>query len=235
MKDTVARGADRPLPAHRAPENAPRVTNGWQPVRVSRSDSERTLSIDRKILATLAMAIVLPVTVAAQTPAGASTPTSAKSLTKDLLPSSYAKKAGFTKVAVKVTTTSKTGVKSCPNGAEEAFESASGQTGLASEVVACTTSKAAAALLSGARSGTSVTSAHPPKRLGSSAIEHLSSASTYQILWQRGTIVEAVALNTNVPASSSSSTSTTVAALPITSAQQKVLSSAAVVQDALLR
>jgi hypothetical protein len=202
---------------------------------ISQSDSERTLSINRTILAALAVAIVLPVAAAAQTPAGASTPTSAKSLAKDLLPSSYAKKAGFTKVARKATTSSKTGLKSCPDGARETFVSASGQTGLASEVVACTTSKAAAALLNATRSGTLITSAHPPKRLGSSAIEHLSGASIYQILWQRGTIVEAVALNTNVPASSSSSTSTPVTALAITSAQQKVLSSAAVEQDALLR
>jgi hypothetical protein len=166
-------------------------------------------------------------------PAGASTPTSPKSLAKDLLASSYAKKAGFAKVADKVTVTSKTGVKSCPDGAQEAFESASGQTGLLSEALACTTSKGAAALLSSARSGNSATSATPPKRLGSSAFERSSGGSTYAIYWQRGTIAEMVALNTNVPASSSSST--TVATPPITPAQQKVLSSAAVEQDALLR
>jgi hypothetical protein len=192
------------------------------------------LSISRNIFAALAMAIVLPVTAAAPMPAGASTPASAKSLAKDLLPSSYAKKAGFTKVARKVATSSKTGLKSCPNGAQETFESASGQTALASEVVACTTDEAAAALVKSSRSGASVTSAQPPKRLGSSAIEHVSGA-IYEIVWQRGTIVEAVALNINVPASAGSSTSTTIAALPITSAQQEVLSSAAVKQDAQLK
>ena len=85
------------------------------------------------------------------------------------------------------------------------------------------------------RSGASVTSAQPPKRLGSSAIEHVSGPNNYEIVWQRGTIVEAVALNINVPASAGSSTSTTIAALPITSAQQEVLSSAAVKQDAQLK
>jgi hypothetical protein len=138
-------------------------------------------------------------------------------------------------VARKVATSSKTGLNSCPNGAQETFETASSQTALASEVVACTTDKAAAALLKGSRTGTSVTSAHLPKRLGSSAIEQLSDVSVYQILWQRGTIVEGVALNINVPATAGSSTSTSIAALPITSAQQKVLSSAAVEQDAQLR
>jgi len=194
-----------------------------------------TVVINRKIFAALAAAVVLLVTAAAQMPAGASIPTSPKSLAKDLLTSSYAKSAGFTKVIVKATTTSKTGLKACPDGGQEAFESASGQTGLVSEVVACTTSKAALALLSGTRSGTSASSANPPKRLGLSAMERSSGGSTYAIYWRRGTIVEVVALNTNVPASSSSSTSTTVAAPPITSAQQAILSSAAVEQDALLR
>ena len=180
------------------------------------------------------MAVLLPVTAAAQMPAGASTPTSPKSLAKDLLPASYATKVGFTKVVIKVTTSSKTGEKSCPNGAQEEFENASGQSGLASEVLACTSSKAAAALLSGVRSGTSATSATPPKQLGSSAIERSSGSSTYDIYWQRGKTLEVVALNTNVPASTSS-TNPTVAAPPITSAQQKVLSKVAVEQDSLLR
>ena len=210
-----------------------RVTNRCQPVGViSRSDSQPALVVNRKIFA-LAMAVVLSV-AAAEMPAWASTVTSPKSLAKDLLTVSFAKKAGFTKVSEKASTTSKTGEKSCPNGADEAFESASGQMGVFSEAVACTTSKAAAALLNGVRSGTSGTSgtsATPPKRLGSSAIERSGGGSTYAIYWQRGKILELVALNTNVPASSSTSTSTTLATPPITPAQQKVLSSLAVAQD----
>jgi len=176
------------------------------------------------------MAVVLFVT-AVEVPAGASTVTSPKFLAKDLLSVSDAKKAGFTKVSEKVSTTSKTGEKSCPNGAQEAFESASGQMGVLSEVVACTTSKAAAALLNGIRSGISGTSATPPKRLGPSAIERGGGGSTYVIYWQRGKTLELVALNTNIPATSSTSTSTTLATPPITPAQQKVLSSLAVDQD----
>jgi len=192
----------------------------------------RTLPINRRILAALAVVVVLPLTVAAQMPAGASTSTSPKSLVKDLLPSSYAKKAGFTKVIGKATTTSNTGQKTCPNAAREVFESASGQTALLSEVVACTTSKAAIALLSGTPKGTSGT---PPKQLGSSAIERSGGSNNYIIYWLRGNIAELVGLNTNVPASSSTSTSTTAAATPITPAQQKVLSSAAVEQNKLLK
>jgi hypothetical protein len=196
---------------------------------ISRSDSQPALAVNRKIFA-LAMAVVLSV-AAAEMPAWASTVTSPKSLAKDLLTASSAKKAGFTKVSEKASTTSKTGEKSCPNGADEAFEGASGQMGVFSEAVACTTSKAAAALLDGVRSGTSGSSATPPKRLGTSAIERSGGGSTYAIYWQRGKILELVALNTNVPASSSTSTSTTLATPPITPAQQKVLSSLAVAQD----
>ena len=169
---------------------------------------------------------------AAPTGAGASTPGSPKLLVKDLLPSSYLKKAGFTEVAEKATTTSKTGVKSCPDGAQEAYQSASNQTGVASEVLSCTTTKGASALLNEVRSGGSVTSSIPPKRLGSSAVEVSGGGSTYGIYWRRGTNVELVALSTDVSASSSSSTSATTP--PITAAQQKVLSSAALEQDSLL-
>jgi uncharacterized protein (DUF2252 family) len=190
------------------------------------------LSIKRKIFAALAMAIVLPLTAAASMPVGASTPVSAKSLTKDLLPASFAKKVGFTKVARKVATSSETDLASCPHGAQVTFETALKKTDLASEVVACTNSKAAVALLQSSASGaTAVTTEKPPGRLGSSAIEHVSGG-IYEIVWLRGAIVEAVALNVDLPAYKSSPT---VATQPITPAEQTVLSSAAVAQDAQLR
>jgi len=139
-------------------------------------------------------------------------------------------------VVDKPTVTSKTGVKSCPDGAQVAFESASGHTGLLSEVLACSTSAAAAALLSGAQSGTSGNSGAPPRQPGSSGNEGSSGGSTYLIYWRRGKIVEVVALNTNVPAGHGSSTSTTITTTTIiTSAQQKALSNAAIAQDALLK
>jgi hypothetical protein len=181
------------------------------------------------------MAVVLPLTWAAATDAGASTAASPKTLTKGLLPSSYFKGARFPKVAEKVTTTTKTGQKTCPNAAEVAYETSSGREGLVSELVACTTAKAAAALLAGAKTGTSRTSGSPPKQLGSSAIERSSGGSTYEIYWQVGDIVEAVGLTTDVPASTSSSTETTTPAPPMTSAERKVLSGAAVAQNALPR
>src|ERR1700728_456242 len=104
------------------------VGNRCQPVGVRfRSDSQLAHAVNRKIFA-LTMAVVV-VVAAAEMPAGASTVTSPKSLAKALLTAPDAKRAGFTKVAEKVSTTSKTGEKSCPNGAQEAFESVSGQMG----------------------------------------------------------------------------------------------------------
>jgi hypothetical protein len=173
------------------------------------------------------MTVVLATVATAPIAAGATTPASATSIAKDLLPSSYAKNAGFPRVARKVSTSSKTGLKSCPNGARETFESASRKTALASEVVACTTKAAAAELVKSSGTGTPTPSVHPPARLGASAFEQLSNVSIYQIVWQKGAIVEAVALNVNVPASSGGSSTTN----PITPAQQKVLSNAALKQN----
>ena len=192
------------------------------------------MSTKRNIFAGLAMAIVLPIVAVAPMSAGASTPISAKSLAKDLLPYSFAKKAGFPKVARKVASSSKTGLTSCPDGARVTFESASNQTDLASEVVACTNKKAADALLKSSESGVPVPSAHPPARLGSSAYEQLIDVAVYQIVWRRGSIVEGVSLDVNVPASGGS-TNTSIATPSITSAQQNVLSNAVLVQAAKLR
>jgi hypothetical protein len=197
-------------------------------------DLERTLPISRTVIVAVAVAVVLPVSLAAQQAAGASTPTSPKSLAKDLLTASAARQIGFTKVAEPVSTTSKTGEASCPNGAQVAFEDAAGQSGIAAEAVACTTAKAASALLAGVEGATSPSST-PPKKLGSSAIERSSAGYTYAIYWRRGAILELVSLTTNIPASSSTSTSTTTAAPPITPAEQTLLSSAAVAQNARLR
>jgi hypothetical protein len=156
--------------------------------------------------------------------------TSAKSLSKDLLTTSYAKKAGFTEVAEKPSTSSKTGVKSCPDGAQEAFENGSNKTGVVAEVLGCTTKKAAAALLTGVAAEGSK-SASPPRQLGSSAVERSSNGPVYTIYWQHGDVFEFVGLETQIPASSSSSTTTTTApAPPITAAEQKILSNAAVNQ-----
>jgi len=193
----------------------------------------------RVSLATIGF-VVFPLTVLAQLPASASAPTSPKSLANDLVPASYLQHRGFTKVVERTTTTSKTGEKSCPNGAQEVYEDVSGQaSGVESEIVACTTNKAAAALLSEVRAATpsGSSAAAPNHQLGSSAIERSDGGSSpsYGIYWQRGRLLELVVLTTDLSASSSSTTtSTTVAAPPITLTQQNTLVSLAVEQNTRL-
>jgi hypothetical protein len=184
----------------------------------------------RRALPAVAAAVLIALTGLGEITAGAST-TSAKSLAKDLMTSSYAKKAGFTEVAEKVSTSAKTGVKSCPDGAQEAFEDASNQSGVIAEVLVCQTKKAATALLTGVKAQ-GAKSSTPPKQLGSSAVERSTSGPVYTIYWRQGDVFEFVGLETNIPASSSASTTTTTTAPapPITAAEQKVLSGAAVNQ-----
>jgi hypothetical protein len=183
----------------------------------------------RRALPAVAAAVVIALTGLGEITAGAST-SSAKSLAKDLMTTAYAKKAGFTEVAEKVSTSAKTGVKSCPDGAQEAFENGSTQSGVIAEVLSCKTTKAATALLTGVKAE-GAKSSSPPKQLGPTAVERSSGGPVYTIYWRQGDVFEFVGLETQIPASSSSSTTTTtVPAPPITAAEQKVLAGAAVNQ-----
>jgi hypothetical protein len=180
---------------------------------------ERTLAINQRIIIVLAVAAVLATTVVGQLPAWASTTTSPKSLERDLLPSSYALKAGFTEVLAKASSTSKTGEKSCPNGAQEVFEDPSTQVIMEVQLLACATNKAAAALFAGAAASGPATTSSPPKQLGSSAVERSGTNSTYGVYWRRGKIIKVVNIETDI----STTTTTTIPAPPITPAQQMLL------------
>jgi hypothetical protein len=185
--------------------------------------------LPRRALPAVALALVVVLTGLGEISAGAST-SSAKSLAKDLMTASYAKAAGFTEVAEKVSTSAKTGVKSCPDGAQEAFENTSNQTGVIAEILRCQNKKAAAALLTSIEAD-GAKSSSPPKQLGSSAVERSSTGPVYTIYWRQGDVFAFVGLETQIPASSSASTTTTTApAPPITAAEQKVLSGLAVNQ-----
>jgi hypothetical protein len=190
---------------------------------------ENAVPITRRHLPALGLALVIACTAMGEVTAGASAP-SAKSLAKYLLTAAYAKKSGFTEVAEKASTSSKTGVKSCPNGAQAAYEDGATKSGVAAEILGCQTTKAAAALLSGVKAEGTASSA-PPAQLGASAVERATSGPVYTIFWQHGKVFELVALETDIPASSTSSTTTTTApAPPITAAQQKTLVAAALSQ-----
>jgi hypothetical protein len=199
---------------------------------------ERTLAINQRIITLLAVAAVLTTAVVGQLPAAAtSTTTSPKSLERDLLPSSYARKQGFTEVLEKANSTSKSGVKSCPNGAQEAFEDPSTQVVMEVQLVACVTNKAAAALVAAAAASGAATTSSPPKQLGSSAVERSGTDSTYGVYWRRGKIVKVVNIETNISSTTTTTTTTTtiptttIPTPPITPTQQMLLSNAALEQD----
>jgi hypothetical protein len=185
--------------------------------------------LPRSALPAVAVALVVALTGLGEVTAGASTP-SAKSLAKELMTASYAKTAGFTAVAEKVSTSDKTKVTSCPDGAQVAMENTSNQTGLLAEILSCKTPKAATALLTSVKADGTKTGS-PPAQLGSSAIERGSTGPVYTIYWRQGDAFEFVSLETNIPASSSASTTTTTApAPPISATEQTILSGAALNQ-----
>jgi hypothetical protein len=201
---------------------------------------EITLKITRRLVVTVivivavaALAVAVAFFPSHTSSSSSSSSSSSNSLTKDLVPPSYAEKAGFSAVVVKATTSAKTGEASCQHGAQEAFEDTSDHMGIESEVLSCTSDKAAGALLHKVVEGTT-SSSTPPRQLGSSAVERSTEGSTYVIYWDRGNVLELVSLTIDIPATDSSTTTTLAVAPPITSALQKLLSDAAVEQNSLL-
>ncbi len=162
----------------------------------------------------------------------AATSSASKPSTSVLVPVSAAKEAGFTKVVNAPSTSTNTGVTGCPYGAQEEFASASGNLGLASEVVYCESTADADTLLKGLESnGTAQAGLSPPKNLGSTAVERLESDSTYLIAWRRGAAFELTGLSTDLPSSSTTST-TTGTLVPLTAHDKQVLANAATQQSA---
>lgn len=169
----------------------------------------------------------------------ASTPASAApslgALKKDVLAAANVRALGFSKVLEPLRASSATGYKACSRGAEQVFQDSAGQTGLASEVLACTSEKTAGALLVKVRSLGPAVAVSLPKSLGSSATERSIGRATYAIYWRRGALVEVVALTTSLIAASGSGTTSTTVSAPLTAGQQTTLSNAALLQSELLR
>ncbi len=188
----------------------------------------RNLVVAASIGATV-VAVAGPIFV--MSPAAA-TSSASKPSTSVLVPVSAAKEAGFTKVVNAPSTSTNTGVTGCPYGAQEEFASASGNLGLASEVVYCESTADADTLLKGLESnGTAQAGLSPPKNLGSTAVERLESDSTYLIAWRRGAAFELTGLSTDLPSSSTTST-TTGTLVPLTAHDKQVLANAATQQSA---
>jgi hypothetical protein len=164
--------------------------------------------------------------------------TSLKALERYVLSPADVRPLGFTKVLEKLTTATTataTGEKSCPHGAEQVFEDASGQTGLASEVLECTNNAAAQEVLKQEQKQSSAVKVLLPKELGTTAIERYLGRFTYGIYWRRGTVLEVVALTTSLTPATATTTTTTAVPSPLTATQQAHLSNAALKQNRLLR
>ena len=192
----------------------------------------------RKLTLNLAVAGSIGATVVAVAgsifvvPAAAATSAGSKPSTSVLVAVSAAKEAGFARVVNAPSTSTDTGVTGCPYGAQEEFASASGNLGLASEVLYCESAAEAEKLLKSlASNGEAQAGLRPPKSLGSTAIERLGSDSTYLIAWRRGTAFELTGLSTGLPSSSTTST-TTGTPVPLTAHDKQVLANAATQQSA---
>jgi hypothetical protein len=178
-------------------------------------------------------AVLIGVTILEGGPAAdASTNSVVASPTKGLIVASKASRLGFPMAVGKPFSSKKTGVAGCTNGAEARFANTAKATGLISEVLVCKSASVPAGVLKKERNASAVSAAmKPPKMLGTTAFERLAGQSTYGIYWQRGRILEFVAIDINIAASSTTS-STTATVTPLTQDQQRTLSNAALAQDA---
>jgi cyclophilin family peptidyl-prolyl cis-trans isomerase len=186
-----------------------------------------------KVVATTGLAIIVTALAAlvVAAPSATGTTTAHKPSTSVLVPVAAAKAAGFTKVVSAASVSTDTSVTGCPDGAQEEFANASGNLGLASEVLYCESAGDATKILKNfASQGTAQAGMKPPKGLGSSAVERGGSDSSYLIAWRRDAAIELTGLYTDL-SSSSTTSSTTATTVPLTAHDQQVLENAATQQN----
>lgn len=148
-----------------------------------------------------------------------------------VLSPSFAKSIGFSKTVQPAKQTKVTTQKGCTASVEAVYEDAGGKTGLVSETLQCNSVSAATKALTSARKQVKVdTSFKAPKKLGSTAFVTATDAPEYLIAWVNGARVAITAVDVNI---ASTATSTTVASSPLTAAQMKTLSTAALKQNSL--
>lgn len=212
------------------------VSPGWRATvscSIRCSPSERSLmSNNGKLLAGVIAigSLSLGASVLPSLPASASTSSVEASPAKGLLATAQAHRLGFNKTVTKPTTSTKTGVTGCGKGAQVVYENTGKKTGLVSEVLVCKSANGAASLIKREKTVGSASSLHAPKTLGSSAVERVSGGTTYAVFWQRGKILELVAFDANIAASTSSAANTPVT--PLTATQQQAFAKAVLYQDA---
>jgi len=158
----------------------------------------------------------------------------APSASSNVLSARYAKAIGFTKTVEAAKAAKVTSQKGCTESYEAVYEDAASQTGLVSETLQCNSKAAATKALTTARKQVKVDSSFKaPKKLGSTAFVTATNAPEYLLAWVAGSKVAITAIEVDIAASTSTSTSSTVAPAPLTSAQMKILTSAALKQNSL--
>ena len=173
-------------------------------------------------------------TVAVIMVASSGTAGAAPSVGSTVLNPSFAKSIGFAKTVQPAKQTKVTSQKGCTASVEAVYEDAAGKTGLVSETLQCQSNAAANKALATAKKQVKVYSAFKaPKKLGSTAFVTATDAPEYLVVWVNGSKVAITAIDVNIAASASTSTSTTVASSPLTAAEMKTLSAAAVKQNSL--
>ncbi len=144
---------------------------------------------------------------------------------------SFAKSLGFSKTVQAAKQTKVTTQKGCTTSVEAVYEDAVGKTGLVSETLQCNSASAATKALASARKQVKTDSSFKaPKKLGSTAFVTATDAPEYLIAWVNGSRVAITAVDVNI---ASTSTSTTTVSSPLTAAQMKTLSTAALKQNSL--
>jgi cyclophilin family peptidyl-prolyl cis-trans isomerase len=193
----------------------------------------RVKNLTRRLVTTASIgATVAALTLLVQAPSAVGASQSSAPSTGSLVPATFSKGAGFTKVVSKPSTSTDTNVTGCPDGAQEEFANASGDLELLSEVLYCSSESDAQTLLKNFVSSSSKAGTKPPKGLGPTAVERVGSGSTYLIVWRRGTALELTGVATGQSSSSASTTTTQVAPVPLTAADQRLLANAATAQNA---
>lgn len=156
----------------------------------------------------------------------------APSAQASVLSPSYAKSIGFAKTVQAAKKTKVTSQKGCATSMEAVYEDSASKTGLVSETLLCNSPAAAAKALSSAKKQVKAdTTFKAPKKLGPTAFLTATDAPEYLIAWVSGSKVAITAIDVDVAASTSSSS--TVPASPMTAAQTKTLSNAALKQNSL--
>jgi hypothetical protein len=115
-----------------------------------------------------------------------------------LVSTAQATKLGFTQIAKKATSSHKTGVKTCPTGAEVAFTEKGHPVGLVAEVFSCNSAAAAKSVIATYEKTYKPTATFPPPAaLGSTAVGSIAEAPLYVFFWTRGSYVGFVGLDTD--------------------------------------